>query len=153
MAFNLLEASIEGIHAAYKSGELTCRQLVQMYLDRIQAYDKNGPALNALITLNAQALEEADRLDALFQKSGPSGPLHGIPVVVKDQADVAGMPTTLGSLLFKDHYPERDCFVVSNLKKAGAVILEKLPWANWVAATRTVRSLARRAILTTRSAP
>ena len=125
MAFNLLEASIDGIHAAYKSGELTCRQLVQMYLERIEAYDKKGPALNAIITLNAQALEEADRLDSQFKKSGVSAPLHGIAVVVKDQADVAGMPTTLGSLVFKDHYPERDCFVVANLKKAGAIILGK----------------------------
>jgi Asp-tRNA(Asn)/Glu-tRNA(Gln) amidotransferase A subunit family amidase len=125
MAFNILETTIEDIHAAYKSGELTCRQLVQMYLDRIAAYDKNGPAINALITVNSQALDEADRLDALYQKSGPSGPLHGIPVVVKDQADVAGMPTTLGSLLFKDYYPERDCTVVANLKRAGAIILGK----------------------------
>src|SRR5687767_3055306 len=117
MAFNILEASIEGIHAAYKSGELTCRQLVQLYLHRIEAYDKKGPAINAIITLNSKALEEADRLDSQFKKSGLSGPLHGIPVVVKDQADVAGMPTTLGSLVFKDHIPERDCFVVSNLKK------------------------------------
>ncbi|MGH7927130.1 MAG: amidase family protein, partial [Candidatus Binatia bacterium] len=112
MAFNILETSIDAIHAAYKSGELTCRQLVQMYLDRIEAYDKKGPALNAIITLNSKALEEADRLDTIYKQSGLSGPLHGIPVVVKDQADVAGMPTTLGSLVFKDHYAERDCFVV-----------------------------------------
>jgi len=125
MAFNILETSIEAIHAAYKSGELTCRQLVRMYLDRIEAYDKKGPAINAIITLNSKALEEADHLDTLYKQSGLSGPLHGIPVVVKDQADVAGMPTTLGSLLFKDHYPERDCFVVANLKKAGAIILGK----------------------------
>ena len=125
MAFNVLETSIDAIHAAYKSGELTCRQLVQMYLDRIEAYDKKGPALNALITLNSQALDEADRLDAEFKKSGLSGPLHGIPVVVKDQADAAGMPTTLGSLVFKDYHPDRDCFVVANLKKAGAIILGK----------------------------
>ena len=73
--------------------------------------------------MNSKALEEADRLDAAFKKSGLTGPLHGIPVVVKDQADTAGMPTTLGSLVFKDYYPERDCFVVENLKKAGAIIL------------------------------
>jgi Asp-tRNA(Asn)/Glu-tRNA(Gln) amidotransferase A subunit family amidase len=96
-----------------------------MYLDRIEAYDKKGPAINALITVNSQALQEADRLDELFKKSGLSGPLHGIPVVVKDQADAAGMPTTLGSLVFKDYYPDRDCFVVEKLKKAGAIILGK----------------------------
>jgi Asp-tRNA(Asn)/Glu-tRNA(Gln) amidotransferase A subunit family amidase len=125
MAFNIIEASIDDIHGAYKSGELTCRQLVQMYLERIETYDKKGPAINALITLNAKALHEADRLDNVFRTAGLSGPLHGIPVVVKDQADVAGMPTTLGSLLFKDHYPDRDCFVVANLKRAGAIILGK----------------------------
>ncbi len=125
MSFNILETTIDEIHAAYKSGQLTCRQLVQMYLDRIEAYDKKGPAINAIITLNSDALKEADRLDATFKTSGFVGPLHGIPVVVKDQADATGMPTTLGSVLFKNHRPERDCFVVANLKKAGAVILGK----------------------------
>jgi amidase len=125
MAFEILETTIETIHAAYNSGELTCRELVQRYLERIQAYDKKGPAINALITVNSKALDQADQLDAAFKKSGPVGPLHGIPVVVKDQADVAGMPTTLGSLVFKDYYPDRDCFVVERLKNAGAIILGK----------------------------
>jgi Asp-tRNA(Asn)/Glu-tRNA(Gln) amidotransferase A subunit family amidase len=123
--FNLVEATIDEIHAAYKSGQLTCRQLVQMYLDRIEAFDKKGPAINAIITVNSDALKEADRLDAAYKASGPVGPLHGIPVIVKDQADVKGMPTTLGSVLFKDYYPDRDCFVAENLRKAGAVILAK----------------------------
>ncbi len=125
MSFNVLETTIEEIHAAYKSGRLSCRQLVQIYLDRIEAYDKKGPAINAIITMNSAALNEADRLDAAFKTSGFVGPLHGIPVVVKDQADAAGMPTTLGSVLFKNHRPERDCFVVANLKKAGAIIVGK----------------------------
>ena len=123
--FRLLEATIDDIHSAYKSGQLTARQLVQMYLDRIEAHDQKGPALNAIITINSKALEEADRLDAAFKASGPVGPLHGIPVIVKDQADAKGMPTTLGSVLFKDYYPDRDCFVVEQLKKAGAIILAK----------------------------
>jgi len=125
MSFNVLETTIDEIHAAYKSGQITCRQLVQIYLDRIETYDKKGPAINAIITLNSAALNEADRLDAAFKTSGFVGPLHGIPVVVKDQADAAGMPTTLGSVLFTNHRPERNCFVVENLKKAGAVILGK----------------------------
>ncbi len=124
-SFNVLEATIDKIHAAYQSGELTCQQLVQMYLDRIAAYDKQGPAINAIITINSEALKDAQRLDAAFKASGAVGPLHGIPVIVKDQADVKGMPTTLGSLLFKDYYPDRDCFVAEQLKKAGAVILAK----------------------------
>ena len=124
-AFNVVEATIDDIHAAYKSGQLTCRQLVQMYLDRIEAFDKKGPAINAIITIDSDAPKEADRLDATYKASGPVGPLHGIPVIVKDQADVKGMPTTLGSVLFKDYYPDRDSFVAENLRKAGAVILAK----------------------------
>ena len=125
MAFNILETTIDQVHAAYKSGELTCRQLVQMYLDRIAAYDKNGPAINAIISLNPDALTEADRLDAAYKATGPVGPLHGIPIVMKDQGDATPMPTTLGSLLFKDYYPGRDAFVVAQLKKAGAIIIGK----------------------------
>ena len=124
-SFNILETTIDDIHAAYKSGALTCRQLVQMYLDRIDAFDKKGPNINALITVNADALKEADRLDAAYKVSGPVGPLHGIAVIVKDQADVKGMPTTLGSVLFKDYYPDRDSFVAERLRKAGAVVLGK----------------------------
>jgi amidase len=123
--FNVVEATIDDIHAAFKSGHLTCRQLIQIYLDRIEAFDKKGPNINALITVNADALKEADRLDAAYRSSGAVGPLHGIPVIVKDQADVAGMPTTLGSLLFKDYFPDRDSFVAEKLRKAGAVILGK----------------------------
>ena len=125
MAFSIIETTIDHVHAAYKSGELTCRQLVQLYLDRIAAYDKNGPALNAIISLNPDALKEADRLDAFYKSSGPMGPLHGIPIIMKDQGDATPMPTTLGSLLFKDYYPGRDAFVVDKLKKAGAIILGK----------------------------
>ncbi|MCZ6623184.1 MAG: amidase family protein [Deltaproteobacteria bacterium] len=123
--FRLLEATIEDIQSAYKSGRLTSRQLVRMYLDRIEEYDRKGPAINAIITLNSKALEEADRLDAAFKDRGPVGLLHGIPIILKDQADAKGMPTTLGSVLFDDYYPDRDAFVVEKLKKAGAIILGK----------------------------
>src|SRR5258706_2907013 len=124
-SFNIIEATIDDIHAGYKSGTLTCRQVVQMYVDRIEAFDKQGPIINALITVSSDALKDADRLDAAFKASGPVGPLHGIPVIVKDQADVKGMPTTLGSVLFKDYFPDRDSFVAEKLRKAGAVILGK----------------------------
>lgn len=123
--FALMDTSIDEIHAAYKAGTLTCTQLVQMYLDRIAAYDQNGPKINAVITINPNALEEAAKLDATFTKSGFVGPLHGIPVLVKDQVDAAGMPTTLGSIVFKEYRPPRDSFVVDKLRKAGAVILGK----------------------------
>jgi len=123
--FHLLEATVDDIHAAYRAGKLTSRQLVQLYLNRLEAYDKQGPALNAIITVNPKALEEADRLDAAFKTSGLTGPLHGIPIIVKDQFDVKGMPTTLGSILFKNYMPDRDAFVTEKLKKAGAIILAK----------------------------
>jgi Asp-tRNA(Asn)/Glu-tRNA(Gln) amidotransferase A subunit family amidase len=123
--FHLLEATIEDIHSAYRSGRLTSHQLVQLYLNRIEAYDKKGPGLNAVLTINPKALEEADRLDTAFKASGFVGPLHGIPVILKDQMDAKGMPTTLGSILFKDYYPDRDAFVTEELRKAGAIILAK----------------------------
>ena len=123
--FQLLEASIEDIHNAYRSGQLTARQLVQLYLDRIEAYDKNGPMINSIITVNPVALEDADRLDASLESSGFVGPLHGIPIIIKDQIDAEGMPTTMGSLLFKDYYPDQDAFAVRKLKAAGAIILAK----------------------------
>ncbi len=124
-AFPVVETTIEQIHAAYRTGQLTARALVQSYLDRIAHYDKRGPSLNALISLNPDALAEADRLDAAFAAKGPVGALHGIPVVMKDQGDVKGMPTTLGSVLFKNHFPNRDSTVVSKLKAAGAIFLGK----------------------------
>ena len=81
--FSFEEASIASIHAAYEARQLTSRQLVQVYMDRIEAYDKNGPRINSIITVNSTAFEEADRLDAAFRTSGFVGPLHGIPVLVQ----------------------------------------------------------------------
>ena len=123
--FAVPETTIEDIHAAYRAGTLTAGALVGAYLDRIEAYDRNGPAINAIVSVNSEAEQQAARLDAEFARGGPVGPLHGIPVIVKDQADVDGMPTTMGSVLFKDHYPGRDCFVAARLREAGAIILAK----------------------------
>lgn len=123
--FNVVETTIADIHAAYRSGALSVRRLVQMYLDRVEAYDKKGPAINAVIALNPRAPDEAERLDAAMKSSGFVGPLHGIPVIMKDQGDVKEMPTTLGSVLFKGHMPDRDAFVVAKLKKAGAIFIGK----------------------------
>src|SRR5688572_29312906 len=124
-SFEVVETTIADVHSAFKSGKLTARQLVQHYLDRIEAYDKKGPMLNCIITLNPNALAEADRLDAEYKRSGLVGPLHGVPVIVKDQADAAGMPTTLGSILFRDYIPPRDAFAVEKIRKVGAIILGK----------------------------
>ncbi len=123
--FQLAETTIADIHSAYESGRLTCRQLVESYLARIEAYDRSGPNFNSVISVNPTALEEADALDAAFLAGGLTGPLHGIPLVMKDQADVKGMPTTMGSVLFKDHNPGEDCFVAAQLRAAGAIFIAK----------------------------
>src|SRR5215475_5405339 len=95
--FQIVEATIDDIHTAFRSGRLTARQLVQGYLNRINAYDKTGPNINSIITINPNALLEADRLDTAFRTSGLTGPLHGVAILVKDEVDAAGMPTTLGT--------------------------------------------------------
>jgi amidase len=123
--FAVHEATIAGIHAAYRSGELTCRQLTEWYLRRIEAYDRAGPTLNSVITVSPTALEDADLLDAALARDGLTRPLHGIPVLVKDQIDTVGMPTTLGSVLFRDYLPDQDATVTTRLKEAGALILAK----------------------------
>ena len=123
--FDLTETTISAIHDGYRTGRLTCRQLVESYLARIEAYDRNGPAINSIISVNPRALEEADALDAAFRTRGLTGPLHGVPLVMKDQADVKGMPTTMGSVLFKDHNPAEDCFVAARLRAAGAIFIAK----------------------------
>src|SRR5215813_11627134 len=131
--FQVLEAAIDDVHAAMGSGKLTARQLVQAYFERIVAFDKQGPALNCIINLNPQALEEADKLDAAFKRSGKVGPLHGIPVLVKDEIDTAGMPTTLGTVVFKDYRPPHDAFAVDRLRKAGAIVLGKTTLSEYAA--------------------
>src|SRR5579862_151854 len=132
-SFQIVETSIDDIHAALRSGRLTAQQLVQGYLDRIAAYDKSGPNINSIITLNPRALDDARALDAAYSRSGFVGPLHGIPVLVKDEIDAAGMPTTLGTLVFKDYRPPRDSFVVAKLRKAGAIILGKTTLSEYAA--------------------
>lgn len=130
--FQIEEATIAGIHQAYSDGSLTCRQLVQAYLDRIDAFDRNGPKLNAIITVNPEALAEADRLDALYARSKKlSGPMHGIPVVVKDQAETKGIMTTFGSIAMDGYVPARDATAVAMMKAAGAIILAKTTLPDW----------------------
>jgi Asp-tRNA(Asn)/Glu-tRNA(Gln) amidotransferase A subunit family amidase len=131
--FQIMETTIDQVHAAFKSRKLTTHQLVQAYLDRIKAFDSQGPKINSIITINPKALEEADRLDAIYKTSGLVGPLHGIPILVKDEIDTAGMPTTLGSVVFKDYRPPLDAFVVARLKKAGAIILGKTTLSEFAA--------------------
>src|SRR5438128_7370747 len=131
--FQIVEATIDDIHMAMRAGKLTARQLVQDYLDRINAYDKQGPTINSIITLNPNALAEADRLDAAFRTSGLAGPLHGIAILIKDEIDTAGMPTTLGTVVFRDYRPPKDAFVIDKLRKAGAIILGKATLSEFAA--------------------
>jgi Asp-tRNA(Asn)/Glu-tRNA(Gln) amidotransferase A subunit family amidase len=124
--FDVMEATVADVHAAYKARTLTAHQLVQMYLDRIAAYDQKGPAIDCIVTVNPKALEEADKLDAAYAKTGKfAGPMHGVPILVKDEIDTAGMPTILGTAIFKDYRPPLDAFVVAKLKAAGAIIIAK----------------------------
>ncbi len=119
------EATIAEVHAAFRQGSLTCRTLVQGYLARIEAYDKRGPGLNAIIVINPDALAIADSLDRRFRASGPAGPLHCVPMIVKDNFDTIGLQTAAGSLSLAGHVPTRDAFQVARIKAAGAIVLAK----------------------------
>ncbi|MEL6351880.1 MAG: amidase family protein [Cyanobacteria bacterium J06627_28] len=123
--FGFEEATIAEINQAFDSGLLTSEQLVQLYLDRIAAFDQQGPALNSIITLNPNALGRAIALDQERQQQGPRGPLHGIPIVIKDNIDTADLPTTAGAFVLEDFLPPDDAFVVQELREAGAIILGK----------------------------
>jgi amidase len=123
--FHLIEASIDSIQAALLAGRLTCRRLVELYLDRIAAYDRQGPALHAVQNVNPRALAEAEAIDRRIAASGLFAPLAGIPVLVKDQLNSDFMPTTYGSVLFRDFVPARSATAVERLRRAGAVILAK----------------------------
>src|SRR6266849_3992918 len=122
--FDPFEATIPQIEAALASGSITCRQLVQWYLNRIDALDIAGPKLNAIRARNSQALQTADSMDRL-PASAQRGPLFCIPVVVKDNIDTADMPTTAGSVALQGTSPLDDAFLVKKLKAAGAIIIGK----------------------------
>jgi Asp-tRNA(Asn)/Glu-tRNA(Gln) amidotransferase A subunit family amidase len=120
--FQLMDATIDDVRAALAAKRITCRALVEQYIARIEAYDKRGPALNAVQTINRRAVDEAARLDAA---PAPVGPLHCVPILLKDQVETSDMPTTYGSAVFKDFVPQRDATIVTKLKKAGAIIVAK----------------------------
>src|SRR5262245_14836143 len=124
--FPVEETSIADLEAAYLSGRTTVHTVTQAHLDRIAAYDKRGPLINAVISVNPKALEEADRLDAALRSSRTLvGPLHGIPVIVKDNIDVAGLPLTAGFQGWRNYYPPDDAPLVKKIRQAGGIILAK----------------------------
>src|SRR5690606_2123835 len=125
-SFTLEEATVDSVHAAFKSGEMTCTKLVEGYLSRIEAYDRQGPALKAVLTINPKALDQAREMDAAYSKDpGSVGSLHCIPVLLKDNFDTFDMPTSSGNVAMKDSQPKDDAFAVAQMRKAGALILGK----------------------------
>lgn len=127
---DITTATVADLQAAYAQG-LTSEKVVAAYLARIAAFDQNGPNINAVITLNANALREARALDAEYQASGPRSPLHGIPVVLKDNVDTFDLPTTGGSQLLAGSIPPDDAFITRKLREAGAIILIKANLSEW----------------------
>jgi len=132
-SFELEEVTIDDLQAGMKSGKYTSRSITEKYLSRIEAIDKSGPALNSVIEVNPEALAIADSLDRERKEKGARGPLHGIPLLIKDNIDTADkMMTTAGSLaLVGAPKPPRDSFVAAQLRKAGAVILGKTNLSEW----------------------
>lgn len=124
--FDVHEKSIAELHTAMRAGDVTARQLVDAYLARIEAYDQRGPSLNAIILVHPHARETADSLDAIFARTGEFvGPLHGIPIIVKDNYDTFDLPTTAGSASLADSIPPQDATMVAKLRAAGAIVLAK----------------------------
>jgi len=123
--FRVEEATIADIHEAFKANRLTCRSLVDTYLRRIQAYDRNGPALNAVVVINPNAQKLADDLDRRYSQSGLVGPLHCIPAIVKDNFETIGLPSTAGSLSLMGFTSNKDALQVKRIKDAGAIVLAK----------------------------
>ncbi len=129
--FEVEEATIAGVHAAMKSGQLTCRGLVDAYLRRIAAYDKNGPAINAIVTINPEATQIADAMDRQFAAGGMTGPLWCVPMVIKDNFETAGLQTSNGALAFAGYLPAQDATQVARVKAAGAIVIAKTNMAEW----------------------
>jgi amidase len=141
-AFRVEETTISQIHEAMKAGRLTCHALVDAYLRRIDAYDKNGPSLNAIVVINPDAMKQADDLDRRFAQSGLTGPLHCVPAIVKDNFETIGLQSAAGSLSLKGFVSNKDAFLVKRIKEAGAIVLAKSNMAEFAFSPyETVNSL------------
>ena len=139
--FKLEEATIASVHLAMEKGLITCSQLIEMYIKRIQDYDKQGPSLNSVIMINPNALKIADELDKQFKESGLTGSLHGIPVLLKDNINTSDMATTGGSLSLENFIPQEDAFITKKLKEAGAIILAKVNLHEFAVWGETISSI------------
>jgi amidase len=130
--YELDEITIAELHEGLKSGRFSVRSVVEKYLDRIEKVDKGGPAINSVLELNPDALQIAETLDKELKDKGPRGPLHGIPILVKDNVDTADrMMTTAGSLAMVDARPVKDAFLVQRLRQSGVIILGKSNLSEW----------------------
>ena len=139
--FDVMEKSIPDLQQAMQSGAATSKQLTAAFLDRIRAYDKAGPRLNAMIAVNARALEAAEALDRERAAGRVRGPLHGIPILIKDNFETADMPTTGGSIALAGLETGRDAFQVRKLRDAGAVIVGKTNLHELAAGITTISSM------------
>src|SRR5258708_14431410 len=140
--FRVEETTIAQIHDAMKAGRLTCRALVDAYLRRIDAYDRNGPSLNAIVMVNPDAQKLADELDRRFTQSGPVGALHCVPAIVKDNFETIGLQSAAGSLSLKGFVSNKDAFLVKRIKDSGAIVLAKSNMAEFALSPyETVNSL------------
>jgi amidase len=140
--FKILEASIQDIQKGLSEGKVTSEQLVKAYLERIDKYDKQGPKLNSIILVNPKALEEAKALDKELKEKGPRSPLHGVPIILKDNFDTFDMPTSGGNKAMKDSQPSKDAFLTKKLRDAGAIIIAKSNLHELARAGWTMSSLA-----------
>ena len=140
-SLEVVERSIEDLQQDMAAGRTTARAIAAAHLARMAAYDKQGPALNAMIALNPRALDEADALDRERRERGPRGPLHGIPIVIKDNYETRDLPTTGGSVALAGFTTGRDAFQVAKLREAGAVILGKTNLHELAAGIITISSL------------
>jgi amidase len=129
--FELDETTIDDLQKAFQSGRYSSRSVTAKYLARIQAIDKTGPTINSIIELNPQALQIATVLDQERKAKGPRGPLHGVPILIKDNIDAGGMETTAGSMALAGSVTQSDAFVAAQLRRAGAVILGKTNLSEW----------------------
>jgi len=139
--FDPIETTVSEVHDAMRSGDLTAEELVEHYCDRIEAYDRANAEINSIVTVNPDATARAKELDARFEADGFCGPLHGIPVLVKDQAMTAGLRTTFGSEAFDAYVPDTDATIVSNLEQAGAIVLAKTAMNDWAAGSSGISSV------------
>ena len=140
--FPIEETTIATLHAAYVSGRATAVSVCQAHLDRIAAYDRKGPALGAIIINNPHALADAAVLDAALASTGKLvGPLHGIPVLVKDNYDVAGLQTTGGSAALLGWIPQTDAAVIGRIKAAGGIVLAKTSMSEWARGGTDINSV------------